>query len=225
MACDQVIDYYEGSNDASEVLWFQGDYIGQAFLMGATPRDICKASFYHNVEGSAPLDVDAAVRIYACSGTPGIDGQPTGGALATSDIIKHSSDRDAAWVTYTFSTPFTLEANTAYCVVLEFIVSDMDVLCYTYYDNTSPTHDGNYVEKIAGTPTYYADRDCNFFIYYYSPDEYIKRINIENKKPTYKLTTEQPKPTHYLTVDNEKPTYRLTPKNQKPTYRLTVEAQ
>ena len=166
MACDQVIDSYEGSNDSGEYLWIQTDYIGQAFLMGATPRDICKASFYHNVEGSAPLDVDAAVRIYACSGTPGTDGRPTGEALATSDILKHSSDCDAAWVTYTFSTPFTLAANTAYCAVLEFLVSDMDVLCHVKYDNTSPSHGGNYVERIAGTPAYYADRDCNFRLYY-----------------------------------------------------------
>lgn len=170
MACIYIIDSYEGSNDAGELLWFVGDYIGQAFMMGATPRDICKASFYHDVMASAGY-VDVAVQIYACTGTPGTDGEPTGAALATSDIIRYTANQDAAWTLYTFSTPFTLEANTAYCAVLEFLVSsDMGVQCAVDYDNTSPTHDGNYIEEIAGFNSYHVGRDCNFKLYYDGPD-------------------------------------------------------
>ncbi len=46
------------------------------------------------------------------------------------------------------------------------------------------------------------------------PPEYIRRLTIENQKPSYRLVAEQPKPT-----------FRLVTENEKPTYRLTVEAQ
>lgn len=43
---------------------------------------------------------------------------------------------------------------------------------------------------------------------------YVRRINIENQKPTYRLTTDQQKPTVRLTTEQPKPTFRLTQEMQ-----------
>ena len=46
------------------------------------------------------------------------------------------------------------------------------------------------------------------------PPEYIRRLTIENQKPSYWLVAEQPKPTFRLETDQSKPTYRLETENK-----------
>lgn len=225
MACDQIIDSYEENDDDGAAYRGAGYYIGQAFTMGDTPYDICGAKFKVDVvDNGGGVSIDVAAKIYACTGTPGTDGTRTGAALATSNTIQFTTTQ-TTWTEFTFSTPYMLNASTNYCIVLECMAYDGNMIVGPTSDTTSPAHAGNMCLDILFGDDYDNSNDVNFYIYYEGPDEYIKRINIENKKPTYKLTTEQPKPTHRLTLDNEKPTYRLTSKNQKPTYRLTVEAQ
>lgn len=167
MACDQVIDSYDGSKDHAESLVFLGDYVGQAFTMGGTPRDICGAKFYYSATHAGGVSIDIAAKIYACTGTPGTDGEPTGAALATSDSIQYTGDQAAAWVEFTFSTPYTLLANTDYCIVLECVAVDNYILNIDVsYDNTSPSHSGNYCDYISGSGGYEAGYDLNFYIYY-----------------------------------------------------------
>lgn len=223
MACNQIIDSYEGSDDTGAFYNVVGYYIGQAFAMGETARDICGAKFNVAVENNGGVSIDVAAKIYACTGTPGTDGMITGSALATSNTIRFTST-GITWTTFDFSTPYTLNASTNYCIVLECVAVDGNMLIGPTMDITAPTYNGNVCFDILGFDAYENDNDTNFYMYY-GVAEYIRRIKIKNKKPTYRLTTEQPNPTHRLTLDNEKPTYRLTPKNQKPSYRLTVEAQ
>jgi hypothetical protein len=167
MACDQIIDSYDGSKDGIESLVFVGDYSGQAFTMGVTPRDICGAKLYIEAVYAGGNSIDVAARIYACTGTPGTDGVPTGAALATSDSIQYTGDVAAAWTEFTFSTPYTLLANTDYCIILECVAVDDYILHIDVsLDYTSPSHSGNYCYYSAGSGGYEAGFDLNFFIYY-----------------------------------------------------------
>ena len=163
MVCDQVIDSYDGSKDTNYSLVFLGEYVGQAFIIGGTARDICKAKFYLSATYAGGTSIDIAAKIYACTGTPGTDGKPTGAALATSDIIQYTGDQAAAWEEFIFSTPYTLLANTDYCIVLECVgVVDFILNIDISFDNTSPSHSGNYCSDVGPESAY----DCNFFIYY-----------------------------------------------------------
>lgn len=172
MTCDQIIDSYYGSEDSSK--YFEdavGDNYGQAFRMGETARDICGARFRMIVViGGGTDSITLAAKIYACTGTPGTDGMQTGAALSTSDPIEYTDDVDASWVDFTFSTPYTLNANTNYCIVLECTAWTEEVLAQavTSIDISSPTHEGNYCYNISGTPGYNVGSDYNFFMYYES---------------------------------------------------------
>lgn len=167
MACDQIIDSYDGSKDIAEPLVVPPDYVGQAFTMGATARNICKAKFYFEAVYAGGNSIDITAKIYACSGTPGTDGVPTGVALATSETIQYTGDQAAAWVEFTFDTPYTLIATTNYCIVLECVAIDGTILYIDVsIDNTTPSHGGNYCYHIAATEGYEAGYDLNFYIYY-----------------------------------------------------------
>ena len=167
MVCDQVIDSYDGSKDITDPLVFPGDYAGQAFTMGGIARDICKAKFYLAAVYAGGNSIDIAAKIYACSGTPGTDGVPIGVALATSNIIQYTGDQAAAWVEFTFDTPYTLIATTNYCIVVECIDIDGTILYIdASIDNTTPSHSGNYCYYSAGDEGYEAGEDLNFYIYY-----------------------------------------------------------
>ncbi|MCK5223166.1 hypothetical protein KAR04_00215 [Candidatus Calescamantes bacterium] len=170
MACDNIIDYYSGSEDHSR--YFNenpvGDNVGQAFRMGETSRDICAAKFRMVVTAAAGADMIAfAAKIYACTGTPGTDGMQTGEALAASDPIEYTDNTAPSWVEFTFSTPFTLNANTNYCIVLECTgwVEETYTEGVTSSDESSPTHDGNLCYNIDGIPGYNANEDYNFYAY------------------------------------------------------------
>lgn len=162
-----IIDYYDGSTDGGFTLDVVGENVGQAFTMGGVSKDISSAKFYLIVViGSGVDTITLAAKIYACTGTPGTDGVETGGALATSDSIQYTDDLDATWVEFTFSAPYTLNASTNYCLVLECTaqVEDVVAMGVVSFDNTSPTHGGNYCYN-SGTPGYNAGYDTNFYAY------------------------------------------------------------
>lgn len=166
-----IIDYYYGGDNASPYFGEPdpiGDNHGQAFRMGGSAIDIISAKFRLFVVVAAGADmITFAAKIYACTGTPGIDGMQTGEALATSDPIEYTDNTDPDWVEFTFSTPYTLEANTNYCLVLECTgwVEEIYSEGVTSYDDESPTHDGNHCYNIDGTPGYNVDEDYNFYAY------------------------------------------------------------
>lgn len=163
MACDQIIDSYDGSKDVWFLIEDPTNFTGQAFVMGVDARDICKAAFHLTITGAVGSK-DMAVKVYACAGTPGVDGTPTGEALATSNVIQYTSSQEGSWVEFTFDTPFTLEASTDYCVVMKCVDTvGIDIQVSVSYDNTTPSHGGNYFDSDVGADN---GSDCNFFIYY-----------------------------------------------------------
>ena len=165
MACDQIIDSYEGSDDTGAFYGDVGYYIGQAFTMGGTERDICAAKFNVVVEDNGGTSIDVAAKVYACSGTPGTDGIISGAALATSDSIQFTS-AGTTWTTFTFSTPYTLTATTNYCIVLECVAVVGNMVVGPTMDTTAPTHDGNTCLNVIGIDDYENNNDTNFYIYY-----------------------------------------------------------
>ena len=169
MACDTVIDSVETTNrnhffniDAI------GEYSGQAFTLGSTTRDVCKASFFLNFEeldAGEYYTVRAEVR--ACSGTVGTNAVPTGAALATSDNVTITNG-DTGWDSWTlynfdFSTPYTLTASTDYCILLYIVAENCapndDLEFGAEYQGA---HAGNYFEN----GSYNANYDAIFYIYY-----------------------------------------------------------
>ena len=173
MACDTVIDSYGTANRNSQ--WDIdniGEYVGQAFTMGGIARDICKAQFYLNLqELDLGEDYTINAQIRACTGTVGTNGIPTGAALATSDgiTITYGDAGWNAWTVYdfTFSTPYTLNASTDYCI-LGYIT---DENCSTSDDlqfgiqYSGAAHAGNNF-YYQGAGPYYSNRDTIFYMYY-----------------------------------------------------------
>ena len=169
-----IIDYYSGDDDRSRVIQTPdpvGKNYGQAFQMGGVSRDIVAAKFrIVSVIGGAGDSITLAAKIYACAGSPGTDGEQTGAALATSDsieYIKSSVPFSPDWVEFTFSTPYTLTANTNYCIVLECIaLTEISVAqAVVTSDDTLPTHGGNQCYN-DGLPGHNGNEDTNFYIYY-----------------------------------------------------------
>lgn len=86
-------------------------------------------------------------KLYAHTGTYGSTGVPTGSVLATSDAINASSFPHSGFdisgfgeVTFNFPTPYSVVANTAYCLCLEYTTSNYILIGG---DFTSPSHAGS----------------------------------------------------------------------------------
>ncbi len=107
-------------------------------------------------------------KIYATTGTFGASAVPTGSALATSDPVNvNVLTTTYALITFTFSTPYTLSANTKYAIVLE--ASDVTGTGSNYVtagmDNSSPTHAGNRFTMTGGVYTADSTRDMCYYVY------------------------------------------------------------
>lgn len=174
MACDTIIDSYGTANrDGIMSMDTIDRFIGQAFTMGGTGRDICKAQFYlnlHDLNSGEYYTVES--RIYACSGTVGSNGVPTGTALATSNSVTITQGDTGwnSWIVYdfTFSTPYTLSASTDYCVLcyvtvanISHIVDDIEM---GY--NVSGSHSGNLCFNHNGSVGSSSTGDAIFYMYY-----------------------------------------------------------
>jgi len=84
--------------------------------------------------------------LYALTGTFGTNGRPTGAALATSNTVAMSSIGGMAFYTFTFPQPYTL-SNGHYCIAIQVSSGDSfngNNCILIGYDNSSPTHAGNY---------------------------------------------------------------------------------
>jgi len=168
-----IIDYFSGDDDNSRAIQTPdavGKNFGQAFRMGGVAKDIVTAKFRTVVIiGGGADSITLAAKIYACSGTPGTDGVQTGATLATSTPIEYTESSDPFqpdWAEFTFSTPYTLVANTNYCLVLECTALTEVAVAQAIVtsDDTSPTHDGNQCYD-NGAPGYNVGEDTNFYAY------------------------------------------------------------
>ncbi len=117
-----VIDSYSESSQNDSFSLFNGSttaYYGQTFTnVTATTANTCK--FYLKKTGSPTGNLTA--KIYAMTGTIGVNGKPTGAALATSDVFNSASlTTSYQLITFTFSgvNAVALSANTNYVLVLD----------------------------------------------------------------------------------------------------------
>lgn len=154
---------YSESNQDSTVALGNGTNtgIGQSFT--ATAGLLSKARFYLSKTGSPTGNITA--KLYAHSGTLGVNSVPTGAALATSNTVAASSLTGSLTLTdfYFPSTWFTLVNATNYVVTVEYNGGDGSNFVNVGYDGSAPTHGGNYS---VNTGTWAADvlRDVCFYV-------------------------------------------------------------
>jgi hypothetical protein len=98
---DNFIDFTESDNDIKA--------FGQSFQIPSTTQ-VDGIAVYLKWNTKRTLNFATYVEIYAADGS----GHPTGGVLATSDIINLSSFGEGKKI-YTFSSPPTLTGATSYC--------------------------------------------------------------------------------------------------------------
>jgi len=160
-----LIDSYSNTN-ASSVGYIMNGYRTkeyQSFTNLSSAYNLTYCTFYLYQYNSPTGNITAS--LYAHSGTYGTSSVPTGTALATSGAVSASGlSTSASPVDFTFSTPYTMSANTQYTIVLEFSGGDMTNRLAFNTDNTSPTHGGNtgfYDGSYTATPTI----DMIFYVY------------------------------------------------------------
>jgi len=142
MACDNVFDSYPVSDwDSSETLNSADDSVGQAFVSPAVTTNLCKVEFYTRVYVNDHSKTIQA-RLYACTGTPGTDGVPTGSALAVSAEVVLTSP-ELSYSVKSFDISYSLAASTNYCILLWCNASGTSDIIRVGTDASSPTHAGN----------------------------------------------------------------------------------
>lgn len=136
------------------------NYSGTATLAGSwlfgqtfagTGFEIGQIKFWLKRFGSGAGNVFA--KIYAHTGTFGVDGLPTGLPLATSNAFDASAASTAFnYVSFTFSTPFATINGTNYVVVLDYAGGNPDANYIDLgNDSSSPTNEGNAVGNVSGS--------------------------------------------------------------------------
>ena len=144
---EYIIDSYSETNkDSFHNLNNVYYSYSQSFTGDGRPLDKCK--FYVGKYGSPPGNVYA--KLYAITGTFGVDSEPTGSPLATSDAVAASSfsvtgppNWDCGLVTFTFSTPYTLVNGTHYHLALWYEGTAGSNFVIMAADGSSPSHAGN----------------------------------------------------------------------------------
>jgi len=155
--CEIVVDSYSEENQNTytsiEVVHpsniFENSAVGQSFRTPAgTQYKLCKAKFYLKRYGSPVGNLVA--RLYNITGTHGSSARPTGTHLAESRLVAMENiPTGFTLIEFTFSgvQEYLMETNRVYCI--ECVVKDATVIdganCINIgFDNTSPTHAGNY---------------------------------------------------------------------------------
>ncbi len=167
------ITMYSGNNTVA----------GQAFA--ASTESMSGVSFRLWKTGS-PTGT-AVAKLYACSGTPGSTGVPTGAALATSSQFDVSQlNAYSTWYPFNFSTPYSGSAGN-YCITIEY--SGGNSSNYIYVNDNTASHAGNEFYNNSGSNVANASRDLCFKLYGYttaiSEDSATRRFiyNFYNQKP------------------------------------------
>lgn len=153
MSIVQLIDSYSESNANSSVLLGNGGnnsgyfYLGQTFINTSTNQMIISTCKFYLKKSNSPTGYIVA-KVWAHTGTFGIDGKPTGTPLATSDEIDASTISSSyQLVTFTFSgiNKTILSPNTYYCLGIFYSINDDITNRITLgIDTSSPSHDGNH---------------------------------------------------------------------------------
>ncbi len=135
-----VVDsYMSGANNTTPLYSGMNTQYGQALALGSA-YSISGARFWLNKTGSPTGNM--YFKLYACTGTPGSGGVPTGSALATSGAISAATlSATAAPVEFTLATPYAASAGN-YCVLIEYSGGDASNRVEVT-NNMSGSHGGN----------------------------------------------------------------------------------
>ncbi len=169
-----VIDSYEVSNTTLDLKTTHPSAVAQFSACGQTFRPtqnytLTSIKFWLRKTGS-PIG-NAVACLYAHSGTFGSSGQPTGAALATSDVLDVSTlTTTLQYIELLFSggQQYSLVANTPYCIVFQAPGSgtiDTDNYPQVGYQANTGTHEGNWVRHYSGNWGYSSDHDTRFIVY------------------------------------------------------------
>jgi len=170
-ACTLLIDNFTTNNGGTAITRLHPSTntslsaVGQCFTSASTNKTLCAAQFYLKKGGSPSGNLVA--RLYAITATFGTNGVPTGNALATSDAY-NSADLTTSfqWITFVFSTPYTLVANTYYCIEIEAVDGTIDGSNYVYVGyNSTGGHSGNGFRYVSSNWISYATSDFDFYVY------------------------------------------------------------
>jgi hypothetical protein len=165
---EPLLDSYPSSNQDNETSFINAYTAhSQSFKSSSQqPQDLTKTTFQLRKTGSPTGN--ATAQLFAHSGTFGTDSAPTGSALATSDNFDVSTlTTSFALIDFIFSTPYTVQPNTNYCIVLEHIANDGTNYMLQARDTSSPTHQGN-ANYYNGTWIEQSAQDLIFYNYYAS---------------------------------------------------------
>lgn len=175
-----TLDSYGTSNHSN---WFDlgNNYtsLAQAFTPNAT-LPVTSCQFYLRRTGSPTGTLVA--KIFATTGTYGINMRPTGAALATSNSIDVTTIATGSFnlVTFTFPTgsQYTVTSGTRYCIAMEFSGSGTFVDYIDASTDSSPSHGGNMAYYQGATWAGYSD-DMIFFVTSQSGALYDKYSNLD----------------------------------------------
>lgn len=172
----QLIDFYSETNrdNARALASTSSEGCGQAFNNPVKIElDSCK--FFLKIQGNNP-NSNAFAKVYAVTGTLGTDAKPTGAALATSDAFSTTAVSLTTYNLHTFNftgaNRITLQANTNYCIVVEFTGGTPGSQELAVGQDTStPTHAGNETHFDFGVGwLVQADTDTIFYVYGFLAD-------------------------------------------------------
>lgn len=114
---------------------------------------------------------NAYAKIYAATGTHGVDAKPTGAALATSQAYDVSTLGTQAYYNFDFDALVTLTPGI-YCLTYENPSAGITAVNYVraYIDSGEPTHDGNFAYYRNGAWTPKVNQDTVFYLYGFSSE-------------------------------------------------------
>lgn len=173
-----LIDSYSESNQNSYFYLNTSGYsqIGQSFTGNGILLTSCE--FY--LSESDVLSGTAVARVYAHSGTFGVDSVPTGAPLATSAPFDISTLTGSfQLIPFTFPENILLENGTKYVLAIECVESLTANYILVGSDDDAPTHGGNASLYDAFSETWSSDpADVCFYIYGEFPNTTYAKSNI-----------------------------------------------
>lgn len=160
---DPVIDFYSESNRNSEQdIRPTVDSHGQAITLAAAEN--IRSAIFQLGKGLGSPTGNAIVRLYATTGTVGVDAKPTGAALASTATFDVSTlTTSFQLVEFVFATPYSASAG-GIAVVIEYTNGDASNYITFGIDTSSPSHAGNWFTGTPGTWTGQSTIDSIFYL-------------------------------------------------------------
>ncbi len=144
------------------------DNVGQVFTANGGKITQAKFSLQRGGPGSQPTG-NGTARLYATTGTQGVDAVGTGTALAISDTLDVSTV-PYGYALYTFNftgaQQYQMVAGTTYAIVFEYTGGTSTSYLFIEIDLSAPTHTGNLTGRdTVGAWFYNATIDTIFYVF------------------------------------------------------------